>query len=137
MKKMTFLLTAALIFSSTAVFAKDVRKPNQVTGDFDKLLVSGLSCKGTEPFWGIEVSQSKISYYDPVVDKKKIYKITHKLTPVGASTDWGVIVKSKQLAIATIRPSKCSDGMSEHNYPYEVTFLLNDSTVLMGCCEKK
>ena len=93
---------------------------------------------GTEPFWNVTVSKSGIVYSSPNAKKQTFPYVT----PIKAAGRTADIVRVYRLQgkpnsmLIIKKESTCSDGMSDKEYPYSATFILNN-TVLEGCAEKK
>jgi len=93
---------------------------------------------GTEPFWNVTVSKSGIVYSSPNAKKQTFPYVT----PIKAAGRTADIVRVYRLQgkpnsmLIIKKESSCSDGMSDKEYPYSATFILNN-TVLEGCAEKK
>jgi uncharacterized membrane protein len=96
-----------------------------------------LQAGGTEPFWGMTVKTQgiefqrageaivKFPYVKPLaaegrpLDVVQVYKLNNK-------TNSGVLVVNR------MQNGFCSDGMSDNQYPFSVTLMLNNQ-VFAGC----
>ncbi len=94
-----------------------------------------MQCAGTEPFWTIEVSEKKIAVkvadaeeYEVAVDFRKQSENNTSIAVVAGRR--GNALTSAFLQKVEI----CSDGMSDKNYPYSITAMLNGRRVVSGCC---
>lgn len=94
-----------------------------------------MQCGGTEPFWSMSVSEREM--------KVNIMGGAQFTVPVSMrqqsanSTTIAVVAGARGNASTTAFLEKvedCSDGMSDKNYPYTVTAVLNGQKVMSGCC---
>lgn len=85
---------------------------------------------GTEPFWGIEVSLDEIVFTG--VDRADFRATGPVLRMAGA----GAVFTAKDAGGAeltlTLKPDKCSDGMSDWVYPLSAEVKFGGET-LVGC----
>ncbi len=91
------------------------------------------SCRGTEPFWLIEIYQDSIVYQR--AGGKKILYPYRRAQQKGDSTCYTTKAKvygKPSNMIIKIVADTCSDGMSDNLYPYKA-FILRDGEVLHGC----
>lgn len=95
-----------------------------------------FSASGTEPFWTVEIIKDKAMVFTtgdgfevsvPYVEPTTVDKVSRYI-----SSD----VKSRSTMVISITPKKCSDGMSEKDYKYEVIAVINTVTY-RGCGTKK
>jgi uncharacterized membrane protein len=94
--------------------------------------------KGTEPFWNISVSKSGIVYSIPDA-KKQTFPYVVPLAASGSPADKVRVyqLRGRGNNILIIQKvSTCSDGMSDKDYPYSATLIL-ENKVLEGCAEKQ
>lgn len=103
-------------------------------------LTVGLSCGGTEPFWGLEIlSQSEAVWRNPSTGEEIAASIEES---VGAAARGGwpaaVILAGENFSgVLTAAPGACSDGMSDRAYPWAATLLdLSSGRAVLyeGCC---
>ena len=105
----------------------------------------GLACFGTEPFWDVRlVSEQSYTFsspetYDPV--SNEIIRIPHQIASIQTAQNrvgWPVAIIGTDGATLTIQPSRCSDGMSDADYPWSVTYLTSgadgERALMQGCC---
>lgn len=94
-----------------------------------------MQCGGTEPFWSMSVSEREM--------KVNIMGGAQFTVPVtmrqqsANSTTIAVVAGARGNASTTAFLEKvedCSDGMSDKNYPYTITAILNGQKVMSGCC---
>jgi uncharacterized membrane protein len=93
---------------------------------------------GTEPFWNVTVSKSGIVYSSPNA-KKQTFPYVTPIKATGRTADIVRVYRLQGKPNSTLiikKESTCRDGMSDKQYPYSVTFIL-DNTVLEGCAQKK
>ncbi|MUG93339.1 hypothetical protein F7734_13235 [Scytonema sp. UIC 10036] len=93
---------------------------------------------GTEPFWNVSVSKSGIVYSSPEV-KKQTFPYVAPLKAEGRPEDFVRVYQLKGKGNNTLilkKADKCSDGMSDKEYPYSATLILG-TKVLEGCAERK
>lgn len=103
-------------------------------------LTVGLSCGGTEPFWGLDLTAAdRAEWRDPEIGAPEPVAIDQAFAAV-ARGGWpaALTLSSDRLeAVLTATPNECSDGMSDRSYPW--TALLVDLTgekprLFEGCC---
>ncbi len=94
-----------------------------------------MECGGTEPFWSMHISEKQMDV--TMLDGPK-YVIPVEFRQQSANnTTVAVVAGSRGNAHTTAFLQKvetCSDGMSDKNYPYSVTAVLNSQKVVSGCC---
>lgn len=124
----------AILFTSNCSFANDA--PPLIAQNTTK--IDEFNSLGTEPFWNVTVSKSGIIYSTPDAKKQTFPYVT----PIKAAGRTADIVRVYRLQgkpnsmLIIKKESTCNDGMSDKQYPYSATFILNN-TVLEGCAEKK
>lgn len=128
------LQLSAILLISNRSFANDALPLiAQNTSKIDE-----FTSVGTEPFWNVSVSKSGIVYSSPNAKKQTFPYVT----PIKAAGRTADIVRVYRLQgkpnsmLIIKKESTCSDGMSDKQYPYSATLILNN-TVLEGCAEKK
>lgn len=110
-------------------------QPATVTGT---ALPAGLSCGGTEPFWSLNLSQGSAVYSD-------MGGASHAMNIAGARVANGMLNFPVMLnlsgasagSIAIIQPGLCGDGMSDRDYPYLLSLILDSGgsrQFMAGCC---
>lgn len=94
-----------------------------------------MQCGGTEPFWSMSISERDM--------KVNIMGGAQFTVPVNMrqqsanSTTIAVVAGMRGNASTTAfleKVENCSDGMSDKNYPYTITTVLNGQQVMSGCC---
>ncbi|MCG8277564.1 hypothetical protein [Stenotrophomonas sp. NLF4-10] len=89
-----------------------------------------LQAIGTEPFWSVEVAGDVLLYTTPeTMDAPRRLQATRSsdaegLHLVGGNGDAGLRLD--------VRREACSDGMSDREYPFSVSLLLDGKTA-RGC----
>ncbi|HEY9236917.1 MULTISPECIES: COG3650 family protein [Phenylobacterium] len=99
--------------------------PEAFRGDLDVL--------GTEPFWGVQIRETQISYSTPEPSDTATGPNKGGVMQ-GASAVWDSVLGDKPLRII-LTEGECSDGMSDLKYPLTATVTLGDKT-LKGCAVK-
>jgi len=100
---------------------------------FSAMADSNYKCFGTEPFWGMELTQNKL-ILDLFGDSKISEDLISRETAQGVGEEY-VFVASTKTASATIITGECNDGMSDDIFSHHVVYK-NASTTLYGCCNK-
>ncbi|MCW3102894.1 MAG: hypothetical protein JWO09_1334 [Bacteroidetes bacterium] len=94
-------------------------------------------CMGTEPFWQLQISEKEnlIDLYNPM-EQKTIHAAYVKPKTENGSITYTTLnnVKEPNFRIVIIK-KKCSDGMSDREYDYEATVIVNGTTY-KGCAVK-
>lgn len=97
-----------------------------------------MRCGGTEPFWSMHVKESQLvvkildgaEYSTPVEFRKQSENNTSIAVVAGRKGGQGT------LTVAFLQKvDACSDGMSDKNYPYSMTAMLDGARAVSGCCE--
>jgi uncharacterized membrane protein len=105
-------------------------------------------CTGTEPFWKLEIRDKGVVLQDgnklTGQSKLTLKSVTPRLA-AGAAPD-SVMVFEAASSEKSARPvtivvqkreeSKCSNGLSDPIYPYDV-IVVTQRVVFVGCCESK
>lgn len=94
-----------------------------------------LVCSGTEPFWRVDITDARLSvnmmdgpqYNVPITFRQTSANNTTIAVIAGAEGS-----NSTQAFMQKV--SSCNDGMSDVNYPYAITTVLNNRQVVSGCC---
>lgn len=95
-----------------------------------------MKCNGTEPFWGLDITESRMSvnmsdgprYTVPVTFRQTSANNRTIAVIAGGST-------SHRTQVFLQKVDSCSDGMSDVKYPYAITAVLNERQVISGCCK--
>ncbi len=93
-----------------------------------------FSCAGTEPFWGVDLGPGSGAYSDP---EFKTTLTTESIDPATARF-FPLFYRLKGANGRTYRATVshqqwCSDGMSDHEYAFQV-LLTDDEVFQQGCC---
>lgn len=88
-----------------------------------------ISCLGTEPFWNLAIQSTRRAIYTDPETAERRYRVSEfRRSGRDATMHLG---NGGRVSIAA---DKCSDGMSENQYPYSVRVLLPSGVKLRGCC---
>ena len=94
-----------------------------------------MQCVGTEPFWTIKITESQLEI--KMMDGGK-YQVPVEFRKQSANnTSIAVVAGRRGTALTSAFLQKvevCSDGMSDKNFPYSITAMLNGNQVVSGCC---
>lgn len=88
-----------------------------------------ISCLGTEPFWNLAIQSNRRAIYTDPETAKRRYKVG-EFRRSGRDATMRLGVDGR----VSIAADKCSDGMSDNQYPYSVRVLLPGGGELRGCC---
>jgi len=100
---------------------------------FSAMADSGYKCFGTEPFWGMELTQNKL-IFGLFPEDRTVEDVLSKEIAQGTGEDYAFVVTTKN-ATATVIAGECSDGMSDKIYSHHVVYK-NSTATLYGCCDK-
>jgi uncharacterized membrane protein len=93
---------------------------------------------GNEPFWNIKITKQGI-IFKKLGEKKQTFPYIEPLSAQGRSIDkvrvYKLQGKGNDILILN-QVGDCSDTMSDKNYPYSATLIM-DNQVFEGCAEKK
>jgi len=97
-----------------------------------------MRCGGTEPFWSMHVMESQLvvkimdgpEFRAPVEFRKQSENNTSIAVVAGRKTGQGTLT-----AAFLQKVEACSDNMSDKNYPYSITAMLDGARAVSGCCE--
>jgi uncharacterized membrane protein len=88
---------------------------------------------GTEPFWGLAVSQSGFVYSTPE-RKRKLSNYVSPLKAQGRTADSLRVYRMQGNNTLIIQKGSCSDGMSDETYDYSAVLMMSNK-VLSGCAK--
>lgn len=94
-----------------------------------------MQCGGTEPFWSMSVSEHEMKVN--IMDGAQFTVPVNMRQQSANSTTIAVVAGARGSASTTAfleKVENCSDGMSDKNYPYTITAVLNGQRVMSGCC---
>jgi len=101
-------------------------------------LPDGLTCSGTEPFWGLSLRAGGAFFSTP---NNELISLKHRLTQVAAGrADFPISLNfdsETHVTVPIIRPAGCNDGMSDRLYPWSIDMIVQSSGqqgFLSGCC---
>lgn len=98
------------------------------------ILAEPLRALGTEPFWALDVDSSGLRFITPE-DTSGI-----RLPPIAATIVADTVLWSGQTERAAIEArvwaEKCSDGMSDREYPYTSRVIIAGTTY-RGCADRR
>ena len=113
-----------------------VEKPAE-TADAEKPNVVFFKAVGTEPFWGIEISEDSIKFTLPEKEKNLAFAYEKPQKAMDANVVSYKVSKDSVELSFTIQHGKCSDGMSDKVHNYAVKGLLKRGNakeqLLSGC----
>jgi uncharacterized membrane protein len=97
-----------------------------------------FQCSGTEPFWGLSITANNTVEFSSADMGNFQIPINFQKIPAARPPEIGIrvtkAVSSNKSAFIVTHREACSDGMSNINYPYSITVLINDDIALEGCC---
>jgi len=96
-----------------------------------------LKCSGTEPFWSL-VIKSKTAIYENMAEGLKA-ELTVSAQKEAKGLKPGNVRKFSLVGEgmsgdAVVQKQKCTDGMSDITYPYNITLSMGEE-VFSGCCK--
>lgn len=101
-------------------------------------LPDGMTCSGTEPFWGMSFRSSGAFFTTPA---NELITLNHRLTQVAAgrmSFPLSMNFDSEShVVVPIIRPAECNDGMSDRLHPWSIDMIVQSNGqqgLLSGCC---
>lgn len=97
-----------------------------------------MRCGGTEPFWSMHITESQLKvkvldgmeYTAPVEFRRQSENNTSIAVVAGRNGQAGALT-----AVFLQKVDMCSDNMSDKNYPYSITAMLDGQRAMSGCCE--
>lgn len=115
-----------------------VPSSNKVTQGANAAQVEEFIARGTEPFWGVTIARSGITYSSPDAAQLN-FPYTAPLQAAGRPADLVRVYRLRGRTSGMLILNKvdsCSDGMSDNEYPYSATLILGN-TVKEGCALRK
>jgi|GEM_PF-896756 uncharacterized membrane protein len=94
-----------------------------------------MQCGGTEPFWSMSISEREMKVN--ILEGAQFSIPVNMRQQSANSTTIAVVAGTRGNATTTAfleKVENCSDGMSDKNYPYTITAVLNGQQVMSGCC---
>lgn len=112
--------------STTSVAPKKMKTPTT------------LHCGGNEPFWGMKISKNHLNY-SPMEGQKLNLPVVFNKTSANNTSIAAIYAKQGNQKILAMlqKVSACSDGMSDIDYPYAITAMINQQQFYSGCCHVK
>ncbi|TNF05641.1 MAG: hypothetical protein EP326_00490 [Deltaproteobacteria bacterium] len=96
-----------------------------------------MSCLGTEPFWGAEITSEKLKLdlFIPGDASHLSWDVAKVEGAVGYVDGFVQVFSDSEGPIAVTRKTACNDGMSDYDYEREV-IIFSPNGVLFGCCDR-
>ena len=92
-----------------------------------------LNCFGTEPFWGAEISEHKLTLREMGEEATISIPLTSTSGVAGYTEDFVRIYANMNGPVAVVTSTPCNDGMSDYIYPQQIV-LFTGAYNLYGCC---
>ncbi len=96
-----------------------------------------LSCSGTEPFWGFQLT-GKTGVLDSLSHGKATLQFDTVRSPGGIPIIWSLRGRQEPTNSSVIavleETNACSDGMSDLTYQYSIRLDVADGPFFAGCC---
>jgi uncharacterized membrane protein len=129
------LIGALLLLSGVACTEGAPRTPDSAIGaPVDSVTAAIMSeplrALGTEPFWALDVDTSGLKFTTPEDTSGARYRSTAP-TIIGDTVVWSG-QRDSAMIDARVWPEKCSDGMSDREYPYAARVSVA-GTAYRGC----
>ena len=110
----------------------------RVPGQDGSRLPASLNCAGTEPFWGLKISQNSALFDDIEGQSVRLDRLWDGKAIGWQPYKYGVRLEGDQSAIqAVINRGQCDDGMSDIVYGFSIEAILSGElgdVLLVGCC---
>jgi uncharacterized membrane protein len=132
-----------------------MKKPARVLLAFGALCIcpmiasaADFTCTGTEPFWKLEIRDKGVLLQDgnKVTGQSKLsLKSVKPRSAAGAPPDTVMVfeaggsernAKPMMIVVQKREETKCSNGLSDPIFPYDV-IVVTQNVVFVGCCENK
>jgi uncharacterized membrane protein len=139
MRLMSILISALFIIScnNSATKKEDLKDTAKQVNQIPQkpartdTIFTGL---GTEPFWSVYVVNNSKIIFHPAEGSDVEVPFVPATAPDTITTRYSSVTGNTSMELTIIK-KECSDGMSEHTYPYEVTLLVNKKKYT-GCGKK-
>lgn len=107
------------------------------TRSASSLFKEPLSCSGTEPFWALQLDDTK-GDFDSLAEGKSVIDFESVRSAHGVPIIWSLkgttgIAHSPVFALLE-ETNQCSDGMSDLTYRYSIRIDIEDGPFYAGCC---
>ena len=98
------------------------------------IVSDALRALGTEPFWALDVDTSGLRFITP--DDTTGIRFPRVAPTVSADTVlWSGQTEGSAIEVR-VWPEKCSDGMSDREYPYAARVIIA-GTIYRGCADRR
>jgi len=102
----------------------------------------GLSCGGTEPFWGLRITSAGGLVFAPMEGPETALPIEKATNAIGRNTRFAVLASSGDTSARALlaRFETCTDGMSDRDFGWRIDLLLEKPgddaypQLYEGCC---
>jgi len=131
MRALPFILlfAAAACSPKPAATPPPAPAPKTVVGDFSR----PLDARGTEPFWAVAIRGTTLTLTRP--DQPIVIATAPGAVIQPGRASWtGKTPDGRELKV-TLYASNCSDGMSDHIYPYTAEVDVPGASPLSGCAD--
>jgi len=102
-------------------------------------LPEGLSCSGTEPFWGLVMAGNKITY-SALDQAERVYSLVEsgQMQNSGGATSFVIGQNNGNPLTGIVSNQLCSDGMSDIDYGRRIDLIISGggaTSGFSGCCQ--
>ncbi|MEC9344147.1 MAG: SH3 domain-containing protein [Pseudomonadota bacterium] len=112
--------------------APDTAEPIEGTG-----VPVALTCGGTEPFWSLTFSQSRLRLSSPA-EGDQVFDLAARTTAEGRYNRFALVATraDRRLTAVLARGPACSDGMSDRDYGWRIDLVdeAGELRLFEGCC---
>lgn len=126
----------ALPLLALAACSQGTTEPTTPPADAPPVLLAGvdlnqpLRALGTEPFWGVDITPSGLTYSG--LDRPEQRAANPGPVIQGTTAVYATATKGGTTLVVTLIATECSDGMSDRVYPLTARVELGEET-LNGC----
>ncbi len=103
----------------------------------ESLFREPLACSGTEPFWALQLNETR-GEFDSLAEGKSIIEFQTSRSAHGMPVIWsfrGTTEPDQSPVFALLEETnQCSDGMSDLAYKYAIRIDITDGPFYAGCC---
>ncbi|MCE8000329.1 MAG: hypothetical protein HEP70_15840 [Rhodobiaceae bacterium] len=107
------------------------------TRNASSLFREPLACSGTEPFWALQLDDTK-GDFDSLAEGKSVINFESVRSAHGVPIIWslkGTTGPAHSPVFALLEETnQCSDGMSDLTYRYSIRIDIEDGPFYAGCC---
>jgi uncharacterized membrane protein len=94
-----------------------------------------LDCAGTEPFWSIQLTPGLARADLMFAERRYLFRIARFQQAMNRVDIAHIRGTSRTASMSLIvRHERCSDGMSDTDYPYSAVALISGVNAIAGCC---